>query len=86
MIAFADKVIAGAYNVLSLIVKITSEVASALSASAAATIQYFVHLSFNATFQLLNDISSDIQTLATYFNGRAVVLFFRIPSLSFGAG
>ena len=40
--------------------------------------QYFVHLSFNLTFQLNNDISSDLQKLLKYFIGIAVVAFLTI--------
>ena len=40
--------------------------------------QYFAHLSFNLTFQLNNDISSDLQKLLKYFIGIAVVAFLTI--------
>ena len=41
--------------------------------------QYFVHLSFNSTLQLINHSSSDLQKLLKYFNVTAIVTFFRIP-------
>ena len=71
---------------MSVIVKIILlELAFALSAPAADKRQYFVHLSFNSTSQLINGNSSDLQRLLNYFNGRAIVAFFRIsfaPSAS----
>ena len=42
---------------------ILSEVASAVSVPAAAKTKCFVHLSFSSTLQLINCISSDVQTL-----------------------
>ena len=50
-----------------------------LSAPAAGKTQYFVHLSFNSTFQLNNGISRDLQKLLKYFNGTAIAAFFKIP-------
>ena len=41
--------------------------------------KYFVHLSFNYTLQLINDISSDLQILLKYFNDTVTVTFLRIP-------
>ena len=41
--------------------------------------QYFVHFSFNFTFQLLSGISSNFQKLLMYFNGTVTVVFFKIP-------
>ena len=62
---------------MSLIVKIILlETAFALSAPAADKTQYFVNL--NSTLQLINGISSDHQKLLKYFNGTAIVAFFRI--------
>ena len=55
------------------------ELASLLSAPAAEKTQSFIHLSFNSTFQLINDISSDLQKLLKYFNDTAIVGFFKIP-------
>ena len=46
---------------------------------AAEKTQYFVHLSFNSTFQLTNGISSDLQKLHNYFNESAIVPFLNIP-------
>ena len=70
---------------MSLIVKIILlESAFALSAPAADKTQYFVNL--NSTLQLINGISSDHQKLLKYFNGTAIVAFFRISLALFGAG
>ena len=41
--------------------------------------QYFVHLCFHSTLQLINYISRDLQKLLKYFSGTAIVAFFRIP-------
>ena len=57
-----------------------------LSLPAADKTQYFVHLGFSSTLQLINGISSDLQKLLKYFNYTAIVTFFRSPSASFGAG
>ena len=43
--------------------------------------QWFIHLSFNLTFQLVNGILSDLQKLLRYFNGTAIIAFFRISLL-----
>ena len=48
--------------------------------------QYFVHLSFKSTFQLLNGISSDLQQLLKYYNSTATASFFRIPLELFWLG
>ena len=78
--SFADKTIIETYGFVSLIVKITLlGLASVLSFSAAAKTQYFVHVSFNSTFQLTNGISNNAQKLFRYFNGTVIVAFFRIP-------
>ena len=78
---------AGTYNVVSLIVKIVlSELASALSAPAAAKTQYFIHLSFNSTLQLISGISSDLQKLVRYLNSMTIAAFFRVPLSLFGEG
>ena len=50
-----------------------------LSSAVADKAQYFVHLSFNSTLQLINHSSSDLQKLLKYFNVTAIVTFFRIP-------
>ena len=61
-------------------VKVTLlELASSLSAPAADEKQWFIHLSFNLTLQLINNISGYLQKLLRYFNGRATVVFFKIP-------
>ena len=61
---FADKVTTWTYSFLSLIVKILLlDLASSFSLPIADKTQWFVHLSFNSTFQLINGISSDLQKL-----------------------
>ena len=66
-----------------LIVKIILlGLAFVLPAPAAGKTHYFVHLSFNSTLVLIcliNGISNDIQILLKYFNGTAIVKFFKIP-------
>ena len=37
-----------------------------------------MNLSFKSAFQLINGISSDIQKLLEYFNGKVIVSFFKI--------
>ena len=65
-LSFAHKVTTGSNNFVSLIVKIILlELASSLSAPVTDKTQYFVHLSFNSTLQLINVISSDLQKLLT---------------------
>ena len=85
-----DKVTTGTYNCVSLIVKLMllalSALAISLSLPSAEKTQYFVHLSFNSTLQLINGISSDLQKLLKYFNDAAILAFFRIPSAAFEAG
>ena len=49
-------------------------------------IQYFVHLSFNSTLQLINGISSDLQKLLKYFNGTGIAAFLKIQLAAFGVG
>ena len=49
-----------------------------LSASAADKTQYFVHLGFNSTLQLIHSISRDLQKLLKYFNGTGIVAFLKI--------
>ena len=75
---------------MSLILKIgllaLASLAISLSLSSAGKTQYFDYLIFNSTFQLINDISSDLQTLLRYFNGTAMVAFFRIPLAALGTG
>ena len=53
------------------------ELASLLSAPAAEKTQYFVHLSFNSTLQLVNGSSSDLQKLLKYLNGTAIAAFLK---------
>ena len=62
-----------------LIVKILLELASSLAVPAAGKTQYFIHLRFNSTLHLINDILSGIQKSLKYFNGIAIVAFFKIP-------
>ena len=65
---------------------ILSSLALTLSIPAAAKTHCLVHSSFNSTLQLISGISSDLQNLLKYFNDTAIVVFFRIPFLLFGAG
>ena len=89
---FTDKVTTGTYKFVSLIVKIILLELKLLSLSpwyslpSADKTQYFAHLIFNFTLQLINAISSDLQKLFKYFNGTATVAIFRIPLAAFGAG
>ena len=48
--------------------------------------QWFVHLSFNYTSQLINGFSSDLHKLLKYFNGTAITAFVNIPLTAFGVG
>ena len=57
-----------------------------LSLAASDKKQYFIRLSFNLILQLINGISSDLQKLLKYFNGTAIVYFFRIPLALYGLG
>ena len=43
--------------------------------------QYFDHLSFNSTLQLIGGISRELQKILKYFNGTEIVAYF-IISLS----
>ena len=61
-----DKVTTGTYNFVSLIAKIIL-LALILSAPAAVKTQYFVHLSFSSTLQLINGISSDCKQQLLHF-------------------
>ena len=71
---------------MSLIVTITLlKSAFALSVPAADKTQCFDHVSFYYNLQLINGISSGLQKLFRYFNGTAIILFFRIPLVLFGA-
>ena len=56
-----------------------------LSLPAVDETQYFIPLSLNSTLQLTSGISGDLQKLFEYFNGIAIVAFFKIlfaPSAS----
>ena len=67
---FADKVTTGTYNFVCLIVKIILlGLSLLLSLAIAAKTQWFVHLRFGPTFQLINYISRDLQKLPRYFKG-----------------
>ena len=46
--------------------------------------QYFDQLLCH--FQFINGISCDLNKLLKYFNGIAIVAFFRVPLAAFGAG
>ena len=41
--------------------------------------QWFAHLSFNSSLQLINGISSDLRTLLRYFNSAAIFVFSKNP-------
>ena len=69
----------GTHNSVYWIVKLLLLGLPLLSLPAAA-----VHLSFNSTLQLINGILSDLQNLLKYFNGTAIVQFFRVPLVRFG--
>ena len=53
-----------------------------LSLAPAEKTQYFVHLSFSSTLQLINGISSDLQKLLKYF----IAAFLQIPFATFDVG
>ena len=67
------------YSFLFLIVKTILELLFVLSLPPDDKTQYFVHLSFNSTLQLINGISSDLQKLLKYFNMTAIAAFLKIP-------
>ena len=73
---------------MSLIVKIilSESILLRLSLPPTDKTQYFVYLSFNSTLQLISGISSGLQKLLKYFNGAAIVAFFRTALAAFGAG
>ena len=74
---------------MSLIVKIilfSSLLPLTLSVPPIDKTQYFVHLSLNSTFQLINGIPKNLHTLLKYFNDTSTFAFFRIPLAAFGAG
>ena len=80
--SFANKVTASPYNFVFLIVKIIlleSQLSLSFSLPSSDKTQYFFHLSFNSTLQLINCISSDLQKLLMYFNGTAIAASFRMP-------
>ena len=80
-LSFADKVTTGRYNFESLIVKIIL-LGSALVLSTPPIVKtqcFVVHSSLSSIFQLINDISSNLQKLLRYFNGTAIVVFSIIP-------
>ena len=88
--SLAEKVTTGAYNFVYLIVNIILLSLSLLliifPVPPADKTQYFLHLNFNSTLQLINDISSDLQKLIKYFNGAAIFVLPKIPFAAFGAG
>ena len=73
----------GTYSFVSLVVKIILlEFTLLFLIPSKGQIQYFVHVRFNSTLQLINGISSDCQKLLKYFNETAVVAsFFRTEFL-----
>ena len=67
---------------MSLIVKIlllSSSLLLTLSIPATDKTQYFAHVSFNSTLQLIHGISSNLQKLLKYANGTAIIGMLRIP-------
>ena len=56
-----------------------SELVSAFLVPFEAKTQYFVHLSFNSTSQLINGISRDLQKLFRYISGTTIRVFLKIP-------
>ena len=85
----AGRVTTGTYKFDFLLVKevlLSSLLRLASSVTATDKTQYFVHLSFNSTLQLINETSSDFHKLLIYFNDPAIAAFFRIPLAAFGAG
>ena len=80
--SLVDKVTTATSNFMTLIVKIVLlELVFALSAKAEDKMQYFVHLSYISTLQLINGISSDPQKLFIYFKSTATVAFSDFPLL-----
>ena len=77
----------GTNNFLPFIVKIILiQLALAFLTLVAAKTQSLTHLSFKSTLQLISYLSSGLQKLLRYFNGVAIVAFFRIRLIWFGAG
>ena len=71
--SLANKVTTALYNLVSLIVKIILlSLALVSSALAPEKTQYSLNVSFNFIFQLINDISSNLEKLLKYFNGRGI--------------
>ena len=63
--------------IFTLIAKIIlSGLSFVLSLLAADKTQYFVHLSFYSSLQLINGILRDLQNLFKYFNGAGITEFF----------
>ena len=87
-LSLSDKMTTRKCNFVYLIVKIKLlELApSSLSLAAPSTdeTQWFVHLSFNLTLQLISGVSSDLREPLTYFNGTRIVAFSRNPLAWFG--
>ena len=80
--SFAHKVTTATYFVLFIgKIKLLGLLLLSLSGPAAEKIQYFLHLSFNCSFQLINGISCDLQKLLKYFNGTAIVAFLKFHLL-----
>ena len=89
LLFLVDTVTTGTYNFGPLVVKIIKLLLAlplTLSTPTADKTQYLGHLSFNSTLRLINAISSVHQKRLKYFNGTAIVAFFRIPLASFAAG
>ena len=71
--------VARKYNFVSLIIKIILlGLESEFSVSFQAKTQYFVHLIFNSTLHLINDISRDLKKLPRSFNDIVIVVFIKI--------
>ena len=62
-LSFADNMTTGTYNFESLIVKIISSSLVLTLSTAAAKKHCLVQLSFNSPYQLINEISNDLQKL-----------------------
>ena len=76
--SLANKVTTALYNLVSLIVKIILlSLALVSSALAPEKTQYSLNVSFNFIFQLINDISSNLEKLLKYFNGRGIIAILK---------
>ena len=76
----------GTYTFVSLVVKILLLLLLSLSLPFADKTQFFVHLSFISTLEIINAILTDLQKLLEHFNGTASFAFLRTSLALFGAG